>query len=256
VVNIEAIDAQNALLRLVLFVVLNHGPLLQLFARKQSIQEVFLFLIVSRFTFEFFWCEITINRLETIAPSATHGESLRHAAHLLLLGDQLARKVSLIGVIAISAGSASVLLKGQFELLFHRLVNEDSLPDFKPVAFQVANDSLRVDDPRILAKSIVASKHVTQVLIFAILSTCLTRWDHKDILRRVRLDLALDFLGEGVDDLLDLLAIAHRDRQPLLVGQHCVTFYEHQSLVFRLQITAALLGLKSSYGLVLRAGTC
>ena len=191
-------------------------------------------------TLALFLCVITRDRFQAIAYTIADCYSLRHASHLLLLCYKLAGKVPLV-LVTVSASHASVLLKRQFKLLLHRLVYEDFLTHLKSVALQIPHDRSRFDYSGILAECIVASKHVTQLLALLVLWPGLVSRDHEYVFGGVRLDLALDFLGQCIDDLLDELAVLHLDCQSLFVCQHRVAFDEHQSLVLSLKFTLLLL---------------
>ena len=84
---IESIDEEHAVLRLSLLVVLDHLPLLQVRARDQAVQEVFLAFERARVYLLLFLQEITGYRLEAITGAAAptsidHG--LGHRASLLV----------------------------------------------------------------------------------------------------------------------------------------------------------------------------
>ena len=119
-----------------------------------------------------------------------------------------------------------VLLERNLELLAHRLVHENFLPQLKFVCFQIAHNCLRVNYSHVLPERIVASEHVRKDLVIVIDGPWLILARHNDILVWIRLDLAFEFLREVMNDVSDLLAIFHGHGVSDIFSQHSVALNE------------------------------
>lgn len=131
--QLEAIDAQHALLRFVLLVVLSDVPLLKVGAGDQPVEEVLLLFELAHLGLLLLRGEVALVefRVEPI-PATTCIDHLRlgHTPLLLLLVYELICEVALttcIVVVSEAIGDVFVVLKRDAELLPHGLVNKYSL---------------------------------------------------------------------------------------------------------------------------------
>lgn len=144
------------------------------------------------------------------------------------------------------------LLKRNSQLLPDGLINEDFLTYLQTITLQIAYNHFRLNNTSILTKCVVATEHVTQVVVLLIDCTPLVavRY-HEDVLRWVRLNLAFELFGQCVHYLLNLLSIAHSDGEFLFLSQHRVAFDKEQALIFRLKLPPTFLSLQRCNCLIL-----
>ena len=136
-----------------------------------------------------------------------------------------------------------VFLERNLELLAHRLIHENFLPQLKLVSFQIAHNCLRVNYSHVLAKRIVASEHVRKDLVIVIDGPRLILARHDDILVWVRLDLAFELLREVVDDISDLLAVFHGHGVSYIFSEHSVALNEEKTFILCLKLLSLFLRL-------------
>lgn len=147
---------------------------------------------------------------------------LSHSS-LLLLANQLIGKVATLAGTIFSAIYVLIFFQRNLKLLYNWFIHKNFLSKLEFISLQVSDNCLGFNDASILAKSIIATKHIREHLVFVINCSWLALMHDYHILIGIGLDLTSNLFGESPDDFADLLTIIHNNSMRDLVYQHRVT---------------------------------